>query len=102
MNNTRRKEIAAAVRDLHALTDAVTELAGKLSDIKDAVEQAKDDEQEYYDNMPENMQNGDKGETAAAAVSALEDAVSKLDDVLTALEGSDIEDAISSLEEASE
>jgi hypothetical protein len=44
-----------------------------------AVEELKDECQEWYDNLPENFQNGDKGSTLQEAVNALENIESNLD-----------------------
>ena len=54
MNNARRKEISK-IRD---------DLASLYSDI----ETLMDEEQEYLDNMPENLQGSEKYETAEDAV----------------------------------
>lgn len=58
MNKQRRKELERIKEELQTL----------LSDL----EIAKDEEQEYYDNMPESFQNGERGEKAESAISALE------------------------------
>lgn len=47
---------------------------------------ARDDEQDYLDNMPESLQGGEKGELAQAAIDALDEAID-------ALEGVDLETA---------
>jgi len=47
------------------------------------LEMLRDEEQEYYDNMPESFQNGDKGEAADTAIYALSSAY---DDVSSAIE----------------
>lgn len=60
MNDARRKVIGEAVAALN------TALA--------LIEQCAEEEREYYDNMPENMQNGEKGEAASNAAGALEEA----------------------------
>lgn len=72
MNAERRKKISV--------------LVGQLSEIKDAIETLKDEEQEYYDNMPESFQNGDKGEAATTAIDQLEQADTSLQEVVDALE----------------
>ena len=38
------------------------ELAEKIRALKDEVETLRDEEQDYYDNMPESFQNGEKGD----------------------------------------
>ena len=77
MNKERRKQLADA-RDL------IDKAEGLLSEAKEMLEWAKADEQEYYDNMPESLQGGDKGQAAEAAVSALDDAVNELDSAIEA------------------
>lgn len=77
MNKERRKQLADA-RDL------IDKAEGLLSEAKEMLEGAKDDEQEYFDNMPESLQGGDKGQLAEAAVSALDDAVNELDSAIEA------------------
>ncbi len=65
MNNPRRKE-------LESIHEALTEL-------RDRLEALKDEEQEYADNMPENMQGGERHEAAESAVASMEDAVSSIE-----------------------
>jgi hypothetical protein len=67
MNKERRKVIARA-------TVMIDEAKGIL-------ESCRDEEQEYYDNMPESFQNGEKGSTAQEAIDALEEAVSSLEEI---------------------
>jgi seryl-tRNA synthetase len=88
VNKTRRGEITAAVQRL-------TELAAEISDLRDTVENIRDEEQEYYDNMPESIQSGERGQNAEAAIS-------ELDDALSALEDFDTDAIVTSLETAAE
>ena len=74
MNNDRRKALAK-------LAEEARELAGKLSDLKDAIENLKGEEEEYKDNMPENLQQSDKYYAAEAAVDAMDSAISELDNI---------------------
>ena len=70
VNKDRRKEIARIVEMLNNMD---------LETIREAVESVRDEEQDYYDNMPEGFQNGDKGFAA-------EEAISMLDEVLYGVE----------------
>lgn len=72
MNKERRKQIESIVESIQG--------------IKSDVDTTKDEEQEYLDNLPENMQQGEKGETAQAAVDALDAAINSLDDAISSLE----------------
>ena len=69
------------------LKSVIDTAAGKLDDARSIMETAKDEEQEYYDNMPENMQNGDKGSNAQTAIDALESAESAYQEAQEAAEG---------------
>ena len=66
---------------------------GKLTDIKDRIESLKSDletlleeENDYLDNIPENMQGGERYEKAENAVSSLENAVSSLEEAMDDIE----------------
>lgn len=60
MNKERRKQIATAV-----------ELLEQAAVI---LEECYEAEQEYYDNMPESLQQGEKGQAAEDAATALSEA----------------------------
>lgn len=57
----------------------VLAIQGYISDLKADLESARDDEQDYYDNMPESLQSGEKGEKAQAAIDALESALDNVE-----------------------
>jgi hypothetical protein len=68
MNKARRNQIA--------------EVEGKLAEILESLSAIKDEEEEYRDNMPENLQGSDKYELADQACSALDDAYNNLEYVI--------------------
>jgi hypothetical protein len=72
MNAARRKDLEKA--------------RGMIEEAKAILEQTAEGEREYYDNMPESMQSGDKGEKADVAASALEEAVEECDGILEKIE----------------
>ena len=72
MNNERRKEIAA-------ILEKVTELRGKVEDLQNA-------EQEAFDNMPEGLQQSERGQACENAASRLDDAMTAFDEIESALE----------------
>ena len=81
MNNQRRKDIDAALK-------LVADARAAIDALREAIEPIKEEEQEYYDNMPESLQGGEKGEAAQAAIDALENAMSDLEGIdLDAIEG---------------
>lgn len=72
MNKERRKNIL----------DALQILGGARA----MIETARDEEQEYFDAMPEGLQNGAKGELAQSAISALEEAIEAIESAESALD----------------
>lgn len=68
--------------------------SGKIGDAVSTIETAKGEEEEYKENLPENMKDGEKGSNADSAISDLEDAYNNFE---TAQEK--IDSSISTLEE---
>ena len=64
-----------------------------MQELQEAVEEIRDEEEEYMENMPENLQGSERYEIAEAAVDALSSAVDWFDNA-------DIDELTSSLEEA--
>jgi flagellar biosynthesis chaperone FliJ len=88
MNKDRRKEIEKAVAILR-------EIAPKWEELKEIVGPVGEAEREYYDNMNENLQGGDKGQQA-------DNAATQLEEVKNELDSCDLDDLITKLEEAAE
>jgi hypothetical protein len=59
---------------------ALREIIDKIADAKDALEILKDEEEEYRDNIPENLQGSERYQTADEACDALYEAVSQLEE----------------------
>lgn len=59
---------------------ALEELAEKIADLQNELEEIKQEEEEYMDNMPENLQTSEKYEIANAACEAMDAAISALQD----------------------
>lgn len=68
MNKDRRKQLA--------------ELRGRLDTIAEELGTIQGEEQDYFDNMPESMQNGAKGESAQEATDALGSAWDCINDAI--------------------
>lgn len=60
-------------------------LALKLEELREYLEALKDEEQDYYDNMPESLQCSEMGERAEEAVSNLEDAYDSIDSAIDSI-----------------
>lgn len=81
MNKARRNAIATLCRSMETMG-----IMGKIEELKEQIESHRDDEQAYFDAMPESLQSGDKGDAATEAVTYLETALEKLDEMLEAWE----------------
>ncbi len=72
MNKIRRKSL----RDI----------IDQLEELRDALDTLKEEEEEYRDNIPENMQGSERYEIAEAACDNLDSAVDSLDEVISYIE----------------
>ena len=68
MNNTRRKSLR--------------ELIEKKEGIKQEIEEIKTEEEEYYNNMPSSVQDGEKGDRAQTVIEYLDEAMTAAGDVI--------------------
>lgn len=73
MNAARRKQ-------LESIKERLTTLMGEASSLGDELAALRDEEQEYLDNMPENMQDGEKGQKAQEAIDVMESVTGQLED----------------------
>lgn len=88
MNNTRRNEIQQTIQ-------LAREAQAAIEALRESIEALRDEEQEYMENIPENLQNSDRYYVAEAAFDNLDEAVQNLEDI-------DIESVIANLEAAAE
>lgn len=86
MNKQRR-------HDIDRLISKLQELAGQFDELSNELETIKNEEEEYRDNIPENLQQSEKYQTTDDACSALDNAYNSLTDV-------SFDDIISELEAA--
>lgn len=99
MNKMRRKELSGIIKSLNVVIDK-----NNLYSIINELDSIKDDEQNYYDNIPENLQYSQRAEDSEQAIDNLEEAL----DLLNELYNSDqfdkeselIQEAIDKIEEA--
>ena len=68
MNKIGRKQIEAIIN--------------KLESLRDEIETLKDEEQEKYDNLPDSLQDSERGETFTDNVDNMETAYDNLDEAI--------------------
>jgi len=79
MNNTRRKAISE-------VSQKDGNIKGEVESLMQDIESIKGEEEDYKDNIPENLQGGEKYEVAENAIENLNAAYYSLDDILGSLE----------------
>lgn len=75
MNKDRRKRIEKCITG--------------LTEIKDELESILMDEEDAFNNLPEGIQDSDRGQAFSDAIDYLNEAVDAIDDVITPLESID-------------
>lgn len=102
MNKMRRKEIMVAIKRLNNLAaevqvNGLENYTEELEDIISDIQMILEDETDYMENIPENLQGGERYERAEEACESLEDAV----DTLEYISADDpIDDIISEIDKA--
>lgn len=71
MNKERRRKIKEIIEQLEALSTEI--------------EENRDDEDTAYENLPESMQAGDKGDKMMEAMSNMDEAIDHIGDAVAAL-----------------
>lgn len=64
--------------------DRITKVISALEELSNEIDEILQEEQDAYDNMPEGVQNGERGDKAQEAISNLESA--SLTDIISSLE----------------
>ena len=72
MNNTRRKQL--------------NNILSQVNLLKEELESILNDEEEYKDNMPENLQGSEKFEKTESACEAMQEALDQLEEVINNIE----------------
>lgn len=65
---------------------ALNEIYDKLAELRDLLEEVKGEEEDYRDNIPENLQSSERYEKADDACGQLEEAFEQLEYVLDCIE----------------
>lgn len=72
MNNARRKQLSKWLAD--------------IENIKSELETICSDEQDYFDNMPENLQGSQRGCDSEEYIEQMEEAISSIDEAINIIE----------------
>lgn len=88
MNKTRRAELARIKGELEEVEKEVIELSERLEGLMEELESVKDDEEMAFDNLPESLQEGERGELMQDAMIHIESAMDAADTVASSLQES--------------
>lgn len=72
MNKARRKELEDCQTKLNAIANEAIAIAARLEEIRD-------EEQDAYDNMPESLQNTERGEEMLTVIDGIKNILSNLE-----------------------
>jgi len=64
----------------------IQEILGLVSELREKIEEIRGEEQDAFDNMPESLQQSERGQTSESAASSLGEAVGYCDDIESALD----------------
>ncbi len=89
MNKERRTNLLAIKSQLNTwITDFTKNLdLDGLRGFAEDLGEHQGDEQDYFDNMPEGLQNGEKGLLSQTAIDAMQEAIDAIEAVAESLEG---------------
>ena len=114
MNNKRRKALYSAINEIERVIGEIesqsseiinneesrASFSEKINDIAEDVYDVLDDEQFAYDNLPENFQYSDRGETMYDNIDALESCQSDIEDAAFEIEKGNLDKAVQLLKSA--
>jgi chromosome segregation ATPase len=89
MNRETRKQLKQLNEKLTEIETDFELLKEKVDEIRSDVESIRDEEQDKYDNMPESIQQGEKGDTMQEGIDSLDDLYNELDSLYDELDNID-------------
>lgn len=85
MNKERRKRLENLIEEIETaqsvLLDAVDNFKSNIDAATNEMTSIRDDEEEAFSNMPESLQQGDKGQASEAATDKMNEAEGLMDDI---------------------
>lgn len=84
MNKERRKRLENLIEEIETaqsvLLDAVDNFKANIDAVTNELTSIRDDEEDAFSNMPESLQQGDKGQASEAATDKMNEAEGVMDD----------------------
>lgn len=90
MNKTRRGQ-------LDKLYNAIDNLKSQLENLREDLDTIKTEEEEYFENIPDSLKEGERAQTSETAIENMQEAYDQFDEVIDGL--SEVLDFIDSAKE---
>jgi seryl-tRNA synthetase len=100
MNKQRRNALSQIIDQIELLKTTFETLKNETESIRDQIDSERDNEQESFNNLPEGLQQGERGQDMEQAIERLDEASTTITDLFDALDGIDFNDVISNIDEA--
>lgn len=81
MNNSRRKDLRKVAQQLNLASEKIKDAIAILENAKSDIEMVADDEQMSYDNLPESLQDTERGEKMLDNVEEITELADRLDEL---------------------
>lgn len=97
MNNTRRKSLNAIYKRVEALNELLSQVKNTADELAQELRDIHDEEQESHGNLPESLQEGERGQAMQEAMGYMDTAISALEEVANV---PDLDEAMEALDNA--
>ena len=109
MNKQRRKNLDNIYNELESIKEKceieICDIKARISilfegmeELKERLENERENEDETYNNMPESLQGGERGQAMEEAVSEMDSAMEKLDEIVA--QHDELIDSLDSIDES--
>ena len=87
MNNQRRKEIAKLIERIETIVD---DAKTKLEEVKDDIDNLRDEEECAFDSLPEGIQESERGDAMQEAIENLSNACDTVEELIDNIDTDDL------------
>ena len=100
MNKDRRKALNALQDRLTAVKALMQTNLDELEAIHSDLEAVRDEEQDAFDNLSENLQGSERGDTMEEAISSMDEAMGTIESIKDGIDLDEIDSAFANIEDA--
>lgn len=97
MNNDRRKALNAIYKSMDDLNGLLSNVKHLADEIQQALQSQYDGEEESHGNLPESLQEGERGQAMQEAMDYMQTALSALEDISSM---ADLDEAMEAIDNA--